>query len=343
MKTHMKKLVLCFIVAPLSAWAEDPLPGEPYDVWVLVEHSQKELSELDPAATSDWSTLAVFSALFGPAGLAIGQPLAGIDTLADHTENEETADSIEAVSRNFGFRSSVLGVVETLDLDSDWLLFDITEGNFTGQTKFVARDIIVSTGVDYVMSVDAHYRLTAELDQLHVRYDLRLLSPPLRGSKKARDKILRSYVVVSESRGDVLRPFHEGEQQALIASIEKKYDDLLERYPQNESAYRKQRRQALKLVESRDEVLPSTAMIEGWPGSSLHDELRRTTNLMAELMRFDLKRLVEVEYDLGEKVSFEVVEPSGRTDMKNGYAVHRLGSHVVFRDKYGHLYALPGG
>ncbi len=335
-------LLLLALLSPVSlAVADDNEPDQPYDVILLLQHAQKDLSELDPNAGSDWFAVEVLGAFFGPGGIALGSSMRGIDALSKHSENEETADSIEAIVGGLNFQSITARATETLDLEGNWLFYDVIEGDFIGESSFVARDLFWNAPIDYVMYIDAHYRLMPQLDRLHVKYNVRLYSEPLRGSQKAQVKFMKSYEVVSASRGEIMRPFHEGEKEALIASIEQRYVDLMERYPQNEKAYSKQRKQALKLVRGRDVVLPQTAMIEGWPGTTLRDEIYSMTDLAAQLMRFDLNDLTEIEYELGDRVKFEALAADGKNRKLTGYAVHQLGPLTIYRDSGGNLYAVP--
>jgi hypothetical protein len=139
----------------------------------------------------------------------------------------------------------------------------------------------------------------------------------------------------------MLRPFREGEKENLIENIEIRFASQLERYPQNGRAYQKERASAIGLIRERDTILPSTAMREGWPGTTLDEELRKATEQMTRMMQLDLADIRPVKKKPGKYVSFSGLNRSGKPKNFGGYVLAEQGENTIYRVRNGDMYSVP--
>jgi len=153
----------------------------------------------------------------------------------------------------------------------------------------------------------------------------------------------RNYEYLSSSRSVVLRPFHEGEKEAMIAEIEDGFAYLVERYPANLEAYEEDRKATLKFLKRRDVIPPAMAMAEGWPGMALQDELQRATDHMLFMLQQDLKNIGSPIPKVGDYIRFNGLDSLGKPDKLKGYFVSTLGPNTIYRDKKGDMYSVPSG
>lgn len=151
------------------------------------------------------------------------------------------------------------------------------------------------------------------------------------------------YEYISPSRGVVLRPWHEGEKEAIIASINARYEEKLARWPHNKKAYRKDRRSELKAIEKRDVVFENTAIEEGWSDESIAEVLQDAIDHLTPFIVSDLEDFdVDRPRSTAAK-SFEYINWYGMSVSRSGIVAARVDGQIVYRDDNGHIYSVPEG
>ena len=313
---------------------------EPHEVLVLLQTVQEEMLGPDALSNSVWSQIGLLGAFFGPGGEFVGSSMEGVASLARRDSEAKMEEGIQSVARALNFEAAVLGVINELDFDSNWLLYEVLQGDYAVQSGRTANRLFSATPVDFVLFIDTTYYVAPELNQIRLRFEVRMYSPSkIKGRLPA--TYVRKYEYLSQSRGNILRPFRDGEKEAMIAEIEARFAELVERYPANRKAYSKDRRSALRILNNRDVVLPITAMDEGWPGSSFKDELVRATNQMKQMLRMDLREIQPSKRVEGQYVPFNGLSSSGKPKKFKGYIVEKLSANTVYRDKGGDMYSVP--
>lgn len=210
----------------------------------------------------------------------------------------------------------------------------------------LAWKIIVDSGADGVMFLDFSYGLTQGLDRVRLRvrataYAKRVEQPSHNEELGAERIFSRRFEYVSESRGDLFRLWRAGEKEALIASMEDKYQSSIERYPANKKSYSKQRKAALRVLRKRYRILPEMALNEGWPENSLQTALDEATECMADLLAGGLIEFSRYWPDTEGSVLFPGFDSAGQRIEMRGQPMGTRCGQSVYRGRYGNMYSLP--
>lgn len=312
---------------------------DPYEVVVLVDSVQEDMLPPNDTLSPAWTSVGVLSLFFMPPGLVEG--VSGVTSLANRDRDADTAVGLEYLAQTFNFKAAVMGLVNQLDLNSNWLIYDVQQRDFSKLSGETVKQIFLGSPVDYVFLVRPRYLFAPDLDQVRASFTVRFYAHTNKVVGRLRATYERTYEYVSPSRGKILRPFREGEKEGLLEEIEIRFASQLDRYPQNEKAYQQERDSAIGLVRNRDTILPSTALLEGWPGTTLDVELRKATEHVTRMMQLDLADIRPLRKEQGDYVRFTALGRSGRPDNMRGYVVAELGENTIYRVRNGNMYSVP--
>ena len=96
-----------------------------------------------------------------------------------------------------------------------------------------AEQIFRVTPVDFVLFINPTYYFSRELNQVRLRFNIHVYSPYNRKTGRFRPTYRRDYEYLSQSRGNILRPFLEGEKNAKInTTFDEHYDKAIEAMPE---------------------------------------------------------------------------------------------------------------
>ena len=126
-----------------------------------------------------------------------------------------------------------------------------------------------------------------------------------------------------------------------MANIESHHASKLAQYPHNKKAYDKDRKSALGALKGRNVILPSMAMVEGWPGDTLGAELQNATGAMMDVVREDLRILARRPELDSESVQFSGIDDVGTRKSYKGQLVSSNSSHEVYRRSTGNTFIIP--
>lgn len=257
------------------------------------------------------------------------------------SESTIVARSMAEITDTFPFHHAVVSGLETIDQDAAWRLFDITEYEFTEPGKKLAQRVFNSRECDSVFFLSFAYYVTPGLNQIRLSADLSVF---LRPDNPLFGKMLfeRSYEYLSPSQGEILRPFHPGEKEALIAAIESTYEEKVAQFPHNLKAYSKDRKTALDQLEGRHVVLPLTAVNEGWPDDSFLKGLRLATDHVMAMLQEDLVDFKNAGKRRGKNLKpFAGFDRKGRQTTFKGEIIGTREANTIYRDKKGNIFSVP--
>ena len=241
----------------------------------------------------------------------------------------------------FHFESSTLDILAAVEANSDWVVWDSeVVDSIDVMHQPANRASLVETPVDYVLGVDAHYFMSPGLDQVRLVVHLRLAP---RWGRVGRTQLLfkRQYEYLSPSVGQVLRPFHVGEKEALAAEIEEDYRRLSEEYSENAAAYEKEKSRALEKLARRETIPPDLAVLEAWPDRSLTRMVGAAQRHMKHMISLDLSLLRGPGPERRERVRFEWLDESGNVFTKSAYLVGTFEGNTIYRDRKRNMYSVP--
>ncbi len=238
------------------------------------------------------------------------------------------------------FRGLVVSGVESLTSIDAWESAELEQYAFGSNRMGVARGVLRDGEFDHVLFLAIDYRLDEGLDQLRIIVDSSVYILDQRTQRG--DAIYhRRYEYASPSRGDLFRPFHEGEKEAMIAAVEAEYAEKLEEFPHNRRAYEKDRSSMVALLEKRDVILPVMALSEGWPNGSLREAIEDGTDRIMSFIREDIEAFAEAPDMSTKPIRFVAYSREGKHKAIKGWRVGERDGRLVYCDKEGNLYLLP--
>lgn len=274
---------------------------------------------------------------------AIGGVLAGvaIDNAIEHANSTHGMDkAARPLGDGFNFREAIHDKISRLDLETDFDIAEVHEQKFEGTGKPLSRWIMNRTDADYVLCLQPTYFISPRLDQLRFVVEVRLYTE-IDVVNEVTGPYERYYEYLSPSRGELLRPFRDGEKAALIESVNRYFDQKTEQFPHNRKAYGKDRRQALKALNGSDTILPEMAILEGWPGDSIQIELQLATDNVMALVHADLMDPYATMPEDTEYHEFAGLDLKGRPATFKGHEIGTQGANTVYRDPEGNVYSVP--
>mgnify|MGYP001829156533 CR=1 FL=1 len=240
----------------------------------------------------------------------------------------------------FHFETATLNILAAVENNSDWVTWDTADADSIAVLHGLARQAFDATPVDHVLGVDARYFVSPGLDQLRAIVRVRLVPRPA-GVGRPRVLFTRDYEYLSPSVGQVLRPFHDGEKEALATEVEDHYRMLISESPEKEHTYQKDMSRDLKKLAKRDIIPPDYAIAQGWPDQSMARALRQAQRHIQYMLSMDLSKLRSPEPENGERVRFDALTESGKPDTKSGYVVDTLDGNTIYRDRKRNMYSVP--
>jgi hypothetical protein len=263
------------------------------------------------------------------------------------SNGERPPASVGSNNYSFDYYHALKNGILELDKNANWELAHLDESVRMGTMKKIAGRIFVQSNIAHVIFLESAYFVSPGLDQVRAIVDINVFSRPedeypQQGvMARTESTYTRAYEFLSQSRGNILRPFHDGEKEALIDSIESDFDRKVERYPNNQAAYEKDRNRALKLLKNREVILPNVAVSEGWSGRSFPTALQLATDSIMQMMRDDLHDIPSSKAKHVEYVSFGGLSRKGKPKKFKGYIVGQQGPNTIYRDKRGNMYSVP--
>jgi len=347
-RVELRRLICCTLLLGHAAGAGQSadletasrMEDERPEVLVLLQTVQSEMMGPTALPKSPWSGYGPWGALLGLEGFAVGVMIDGVSSFAGRDSKARTLEGVQSATKLFDFEAAMLDGISALDLGANWQLFDAEQGNYIDRSAGRATRIFKETSVDYVMYIRSFYFVSPGLNQIRLIVSLRVYSRP---NSKSRLKAMytRTFEYLSPSRGDLLRPFHKGEREALIQEVETNFTELMEKYPANRKAYRKFRKNALNALNDGDVILPIMAISEGWPGTSFDDELMRATGHVFHMLKEGLLDIRPSNNSGGHMVTFNGLDSAGKPEQFEGYVFGRLDSNTAYRDEDGNYYSVP--
>lgn len=253
---------------------------------------------------------------------------------------QRLAAGLKSALGPFHFETATLNMLAAVENNSDWVAWDTADASSIAVLHGMARRAFDATPVDHVLGVDARYFVSPGLDQVRVIVRVRLVPRPS-GVGRPRALFTRDYEYLSPSVGQVLRPFHDGEKEALGAEIEDNYRMLTAEHPENAEIYEKEKARDLKKLSKRDIIPPDYAVREAWPDRSLARALAEAQRHIQFMLSLDLSELRSPDPEEGERVRFDALSESGKPDRKSGYVVDTLDENTIYRDRKRNMYSVP--
>ena len=348
-------IILCFPVLANETVSGDIETGSVNHrplVQIFLEPVQGKIKgpDLHKDYGSSGFTIGGISSAFGlPAALAG----VGIDSALGYVNSQGT-DGVQPARADearlfFDYYHAVKNGIQNLDENAHWELSHIDESKHTGKKTSTAGQIFLDSDIEHVVFIESTYFFSPGLDQVRLIVDIDVLSRPKDVStqhdiiKRTELTYERTYEYLSQSRGILLRPFHDGEKEALIESIESEFDRKVDRYPNNRAVYKKDRDRALKALKKRDVILPAMALSEGWPGRTFPIALQLATDGIMQMMQDDLIDVHGSKAKKVEYVSFGGLDRKGKSKRFKAYVVGQQGSNTIYRDKRDNMYSVPDG
>ncbi len=328
------------VAAEYDDWPDDDRPK----VAVLFSPVQQYMLGPNPSLFDGRDSSTAWDVVPGAAGdayLGLGPALRGVGSLAHFRgETGRLHESVKDVAADFKFHEAVIGILDDLRFGVSWRMIGPDVSKRASVNKNIARKVIRNSGADLLMFLDFKYFITPGLDQIRLRVTIIVYDWRDRNAG-AKEYFHRSVEFLSQSRGDLFRPWREGEKETLVATIESEYRSNVERYPKNKKSYKKYRDKALDVLEGRAHILPDMALREGWPAHSFSWALREASDRMSDLLAYDLEELSPFEEDDTDPTVFEGFDTTGRPKKLKGYLAKIDGDYSVYRDKDGNVYMLP--
>lgn len=273
-------------------------------------------------------------------------PLVGDYIDAAITYSRSTSDAAAFVrgvgeeANQFDYKETVLTCIENLAANVNWQIIDMSIYKFSGSKKRLSDRAFKNYEADVLLLMHFVYFITPGLDQIRAQVSVDALYKP---SQTGESEYLfsRKYEYLSASQGDLFRPFHAGEKEAMIEAIENDYQRKVQEFPNNRRAYRKDRNRALAALKDREDILPVMALSEGWQGDSFFAGLRLATDRIREMLEMDwLTTAADLPED-PENVTFEGFDQKGKPEVFEGYVVGSHGTNTIYRDDKGNMYSVP--
>ncbi len=264
-----------------------------------------------------------------------------VNKFLDLDENEGV-DPLTRLGGRFDYEGMVVNGLYRVDQDSDWYINDVSIIDYGKFANRYSRSIFGTfRELDYIVFLDFTYFISPGFDQVRLIVDTRRYRARPNSKLRAENIGARSYEYLSASHGDVLRPWHPGEKEALIDEIESSYADKLARFPHNKAAYDKERKALLAAVSDRDVVLPVTGIAESWTREQLHHEIRLATDHIVAMIRDDLRTIGFRSKRSGKRVTIPGYDRNGKQKKFKGYVVSNNETHTVYQVDGGNLYSAP--
>lgn len=250
------------------------------------------------------------------------------------------------IGPQFSVESDIYKLIDQVDAASNWRISEVVEYPFYDDSTYLdmrriqAEDELSKTVASGVVYLEFVFLLGRRLDHLRVVVNVGVYERQPR-SRRPSKKLKLRYQYFSPSRGVVLRPWHEGEKEAIIASINARYDEKLARWPHNKKAYKKDRRSELSAIKKRDVIYEETAIEEGWSAETIVDVLHKAIEHLTPFILSDLGNFEPNRSKPANSVSFEYVNWSGTKVNRAGTVIERTDGQIVYRDKNGHVYSMP--
>lgn len=255
-----------------------------------------------------------------------------------HNYIEEPLSELE--SFDFDFEAETTRRLEDLDRDANWQVLEIEELDFVGKQKNRSKRIFRKTDARYALYVKTVYFVSPDLAQIRVLLTAALFRRTQHESVVDR-MMTRNYQYLSRSRGDLMRPWHEGEKEKVIRKLEELYGTSIAEDPENAAEIAEERDNIVDQVRKRDVILPFIAIAEGWPGDTMEQELQVGADAVFGMLSTDL-RDINPRFDKdGKRLKFVALDPVGKSTKLKGYAVESGGPNSIFRIKNGDMYSVP--
>ena len=304
-----------------------------HEVFVFLETPQDVM--LGPDAMRPGPGDADYVDVYGITGM-----IHGIRSLANRIDDQTVEDGLQSVLGQFDFESATKNMLATVEVNSNWVAWETEERESFFSLRGSAKRAFRQTPVDYVLGFATTYFLSPGLDQVRLIADIRLYKRPS-GAQTPRPLFTRHYEYVSPSVGEVVRPFHDGEKEALAAEIEEQYDRLSTENPANAAENAKEKARVLERLAGRKVIPPGQAIREGWPDGSMARALRLASRHVEHMMSMDLRILRGPAPESGERIRFEALDRQGDPDRKRGYRIGTLDGNTIYRDNKRNYYSLP--
>jgi hypothetical protein len=328
--------------AQLSEIDSAPVTHEKFNLQIVLYPPQLEMEDPNTLKRRTPFTFAELGSFSGILQAAVaGSAMDGIITLArDRPMIRKLINNTNVLAEPYDFQATVLNGLAGLTAGTDLEISDIELYRFESGTFKNANWMIQNNDLHYVMYLRTTYFMAPELDQLGLYMDASLFA----GNEKYGDVdrlFKRSFQYLSPSRGNLFRPFDEGEKEALAAMVEEYFDYKVAKFPNNLKAYKKDRDTSLRALKGRDTILPVMAVNEGWTVEALHREIETATDHVLDMLRSDL---IGRHTDKQQDVEFESITALSKTGKPwtfQGYAIGQVGANTFFRDDDGNMYSLP--
>ena len=257
-------------------------------------------------------------------------------------------DVFDDLVTRFDFVGTTVESIADFDARSNWSIHDINRSDFIGHESGkwlddrLVRRLFYRSNVDSIMSIRYTYFMAPGLSQIRLVVKLRMYSRAERDARYYVMTLKRRYEYLSPVHVNSRRNWWNGERQAFKRAIEYDYVVRTERNPQNEPAYRQDRKEAeAELRRSPDYVLLPDGMLEAWSPDDLHKALRLAAERMANMIGTDLSRLPANERVDGRKLTITGLQLDGDPKRMRARVFLRDGQNTVYQTGGGDLYSIP--
>ena len=339
-------IAICMLAANRVVSAAQAEPEErsddpaPIALFVVLYPPQTSLDNPLQARHSS-SPFTMFGGFMGIVGSLAGTALDSAIALArTRPAIMRMVESTEDLGASHDYHGTIVGGLSRSTTGTNYEIRKIEQFRFSSGISGMAKWAVENENVDGVLFIQMTFELVEDLDRLRSRADTYFYRRR-EGGDRVRRIANNSYNYVSMSRGDLFRPWDDGEREALFSMVEAHYEYKVGQHPQNERAYRKDRDGALRALSRRDVILPTMAVQEGWSQESFEQEMSLATDQIMSLIRNDLFLDSYGPADNKRLISFRFPNKTGELWTLRGRMIDTLGDRSTYRDRNENLYSVP--
>lgn len=241
----------------------------------------------------------------------------------------ETIEALETISTVQGWSEKPIYDIEfSSSLDGGW------------RTDDDAEQVYRSTGAGNIVFLHFVFFISPDLLQVRIITDMKKYEAPRPGAPKT-VIVKKRFEYLGAPVDATCRMWKPGARAELVQEIERIYQEKMTAYPQNEKAYTKDRKLALKSIKDPTIMPPALVLANCWSIDSFHSAVRLGISDVMDMLLTDFGTPVPDTPRAGEKISFEGLNLKGKRLRFRGAVMYESGVNIVVRLKGGDVYSVP--
>lgn len=332
---HRFAFALLVTMLPVAVVAKNQTGPEPAVAYIVIEPVQERL--LGP--TEFRSERSSFRRSWIGQSSALTSLVGGFAALVRRHDSRPWLNKLS----EFDFANELIRRLPSLASESSWTIAGSEQFSFVQEMRrSLSGRVFKYKDANLAVLMNPAYFISPGLDQVRLVIEVEIYVPPS-GDKQVRPQLLlkRTYEYLSPSRGTVLRPFHKGEKAEMRASLDAEFRRLIDKNPKSAGAYRKDRKRALKFLDSLEHVPVLVAMREGWPDDTLSQALVTATDSLLAAIAEDWSALPALISHVEVLKKFSALDAAGRSREMKGTLLSRGPDSSVFQTREGSIYVVP--